>query len=124
MENPDADHPYFAAQVKIKAHCGEDTRVILVSTGIDYDDLTSRLKEKFGFRRNVRCKIRDDDGDGMISLTDQEDLDIAIASSKKAARRDHAEYGKLEVRLLPLFKSRYIHASDYVLTENFAAVGG
>lgn len=35
----------------------------------------------------------------MISLMDQEDLDIAITTSKKAARRERVEYGKLEVRI-------------------------
>jgi predicted RNA-binding protein with RPS1 domain len=83
-------------QIKVKAH-GEDTRMIMISTGIDYDDFIKRIKEKFGFRRNCKCKIRDDDGDGMISLSDQEDLDMAISSSKQAARKERAEFGKLEV---------------------------
>lgn len=84
-------------KIKIKAHCGEDTRIVLISTGVEYDEFVGRLRDKFGFRGGVRCKIRDEDGDGMISLMDQEDLDIAITTSKKAARRERVEYGKLEV---------------------------
>lgn len=72
--------------------------MIMISTGTDFDEFVTRLKDKFGFKRKVRCKIRDEDGDGMISLSDQEDLDMAISSSKKAARRDRADVGKLEVR--------------------------
>lgn len=71
--------------------------MILISTTAEFEEFVTRLKDKFGFRRGVRCKIRDEDGDGMISLSDQEDLDMAISTSKKAARRDRAEYGKMEV---------------------------
>jgi len=84
-------------QIKVKAHHEDDTRMILISTGTDFDEFVTRLKDKFGFRRKVRCKIRDEDGDGMISLSDQEDLDMAISSSKKAARRDRTDVGKLEI---------------------------
>jgi hypothetical protein len=84
------------AQIKVKAH-GEDTRMIMITTGIDYSEFVQRLKEKFGIKGGVKCKIRDEDGDGMISVSDQEDLDMAISSSKKAARRERAEFGKMEV---------------------------
>ena len=60
-----------------------------------------RLRDKFQFKTNVRCKIRDEDGDGFIGLSDQEDLDIAISSSKKAAKQEKAEQGRMEVTLLP-----------------------
>jgi len=72
--------------------------MIMISTGAEFDEFVTRLKDKFGFRGKIRCKIRDEDGDGMISLSDQEDLDMALSSSKKAARRDRADVGKLEVR--------------------------
>ncbi|PUU78188.1 hypothetical protein B9Z19DRAFT_1101449 [Tuber borchii] len=84
-------------KIKVKAHHEDDTRMIMISTGTDFDEFVTRLKDKFGFKRKVRCKIRDEDGDGMISLSDQEDLDMAISSSKKAARRDRADVGKLEI---------------------------
>lgn len=73
--------------------------MIMITTGIEYNEFVQRLKEKFGFQGNVRCKIRDEDGDGMISVSDQEDLDMAISSCKKAARREKSEFGKLEVCL-------------------------
>ncbi|PWW75530.1 hypothetical protein C7212DRAFT_352402 [Tuber magnatum] len=84
-------------KIKVKAHHEDDTRMIMISTATDFDEFVTRLKDKFGFRRKVRCKIRDEDGDGMISLSDQEDLDMAISSSKKAARRDRTDVGKLEI---------------------------
>jgi hypothetical protein len=72
----------------------------MISTATEFQEFVTRLKDKFGFRGKVRCKIRDEDGDGMISLSDQEDLDMAISTSKNAARRDRAEHGKLEVCFL------------------------
>ncbi|RPA97855.1 TPR-like protein [Choiromyces venosus 120613-1] len=84
-------------KIKVKAHHEDDTRMIMISTGTDFDEFITRLKDKFGFRRRVKCKIRDEDGDGMISLSDQEDLDMAISSSKKAARRERSDVGKLEI---------------------------
>lgn len=83
-------------KIKVKAH-GEDTRMIMITTGIEYTEFVQRLREKFGFQGGVRCKIRDEDGDGMISVSDQEDLDMAISASKKAARRERSEFGKLEI---------------------------
>lgn len=69
----------------------------MINTNIEFDEFVTRLKDKFGFRRKTRCKIQDEDGDGMISVSDQEDLDMAISTSKKNARRDRCEFGKLEV---------------------------
>lgn len=76
--------------------------MIMINTNIDFDEFITRLKDKFGFRRKTRCKIQDEDGDGMISVSDQEDLDMAISTSKKNARRDRSEFGKLEVSSTPL----------------------
>jgi len=84
-------------KIKVKAHHGPDTRMILISAAIEYKEFVARLKEKFGLSKGVRCKIKDEDGDGMISLSDQEDLDLAISSSKDAARQEGAEFGKLEI---------------------------
>lgn len=69
----------------------------MINANIDFDEFITRLQDKFGYRRKTRCKIRDEDGDGFISVSDQEDLDMAIASSKKNARRERSEFGKLEV---------------------------
>ncbi|CUS11712.1 unnamed protein product, partial [Tuber aestivum] len=99
-------------KIKVKAHHEDDTRVVIISTGTGFDEFVTRLKSKFGFQRKVRCKIRDEDGDGMISLSDQEDLDMAISSSKKAARRDRSDVGKLEVR-----REKY-HSSNKCPTLN------
>lgn len=77
----------------------------MITTNIEFDEFITRLKDKFGFRRKTRCKIQDEDGDGMISVSDQEDLDMAISTCKKNARRDRSEFGKLEVSSAILINS-------------------
>ncbi|KAJ2902618.1 hypothetical protein MKZ38_000285 [Zalerion maritima] len=67
--------------LKIKVHA-EDVRYILVPQDIEFPDLVDRIRDKFGLRRRFKIKVRDDDSDGdMITMGDQDDLDIAIDSS-------------------------------------------
>lgn len=90
--------------------------MIMINTNIEFDEFIIRLKDKFGFRRKTRCKIQDEDGDGMISVSDQEDLDMAISTSKKNARRDRSEFGKLEVSLANPISASHVILRIYLLT--------
>lgn len=87
--------------------------MIMINTNIEFDEFVTRLKDKFGFRRKTRCKIQDEDGDGMISVSDQEDLDMAISTSKKNARRDRCEFGKLEVSSMTSTPSQLIPTTSF-----------
>jgi hypothetical protein len=52
-------------------------------------------------RKRFKLKIRDDDmpdGD-MITMGDQDDLEMAIMSVKTNARRDRVEMGKMDVSI-------------------------
>ena len=84
--------------MRLKIHVSEDTRYIMlpnIST-VTFAELTDRIAEKFGLGRNqFRCRIRDD-GD-MITLGDQDDLDMAFMSAKEEARREGGTMGKMEV---------------------------
>jgi len=46
-------------------------------------------------RRDFKIKIKDE-GD-MITMADQDDLDMAISMSKQEAKRERSEMGKMEV---------------------------
>lgn len=83
----------------MKCHGGDDddTRMIMIETNVVFDEFVNRLKDKFGYRNKVKCRVKDDDGDGMIGLADQEDLDMVISTAKKAARKERAESGRMEV---------------------------
>ena len=72
----------------------------MIGTAVEFQDLMDRIRGKFGLRNKFRCKIRDEDTSGggdMITLGDQDDLDMAIAAAKTEAKRERADMGKLEV---------------------------
>lgn len=88
-------------KVRVKVHASEDTRYIMVGTAIEFPDLVDKIREKFVLRKRFKLKIRDDDmpdGD-MITMGDQDDLEMAIMSIKTNARRDRAEMGKMDVSI-------------------------
>ncbi|ODA77108.1 hypothetical protein RJ55_07626 [Drechmeria coniospora] len=85
-------------KVRVKVHA-DDVRYIMVGAAIEFPDLADRVREKFGLRRRFKIKIKDEDlpdGD-MITMGDQDDLEMAIQSSTQAARRQRQEVAKLEI---------------------------
>ncbi|KAI9721118.1 MAG: hypothetical protein M1812_002599 [Candelaria pacifica] len=86
-------------KIRVKIHA-EDTRYVMISPTLEFPELVDRIREKFGLLRRFKCKICDE-GD-MITMADQDDLDMAIATCKSNARQEGAETGKMEVsRFLP-----------------------
>lgn len=69
----------------------------MIDTTVEFNEFVKRLQDKFGYTKKVRCKVRDEDGDGMIGLADQEDLDMVICAAKKSAKRERSDTGKMEV---------------------------
>ncbi|EEY20533.1 neutrophil cytosol factor 2 [Verticillium alfalfae VaMs.102] len=58
------------------------------------------IRDKFGLRRRFKITVRDDDGGpngDMITMGDQDDLEMVIMSSKAIARRTGQEIGKMEI---------------------------
>ena len=87
-------------QVRIKVHAAGDVRYIVASSSIDYPELADRVRDKLSLRGRFKIKVKDEDmpdGD-MITIGDNDDLDIVVASSKTAARKERQEVGKMEVR--------------------------
>lgn len=84
-------------KVRVKVH-SDDVRYIMVGTAVEFPDLVDRIREKFGMRRRFKIKIRDEDSPSeMITMADQDDLEMAMMSVKSQARRQKLEVGKLEV---------------------------
>lgn len=85
---------------RIKVHALEDTRYIMVGPTIGITEFHKRICDKFGFQLPLKLKMRDE-GD-MVSMVDQEDLDLLLMSAKEFARREGSEIGKTEVsRFVP-----------------------
>jgi hypothetical protein len=83
-------------KIRVKVHA-DDTRYVMVGTAVEFKDFVDQIRIKFGIRQNFKIKIKDD-GD-MITMADQDDLDMAIMQSKSDARKERNEMGKMEVSL-------------------------
>jgi hypothetical protein len=98
-------------KVRVKVHTAEDTRYIMIGTAIEFPDLVERIREKFAIRNRFKIRIRDDDmpdGD-MITMGDQDDLEMAMMSVKANARKERLDMGKMEVSCLTFDFSESIY---------------
>jgi len=91
-------------KIRVKVHA-DDVRYIMIGSAVEFPDFVDRIRDKFGLRRRFKIKVRDEDmpnGD-MITMGDQDDLDMVIMTAKSQARRQRQEIGKMEVSLLTSF---------------------
>ncbi|KAE8446115.1 hypothetical protein EG329_012486 [Mollisiaceae sp. DMI_Dod_QoI] len=85
-------------KIRVKVH-SEDVRYIMIGAAVEFPDLVDKIREKFGLRKRFKIKVKDEDmpnGD-MITMGDQDDLDMVIMGVKSAARRERLDMGKMEV---------------------------
>jgi tetratricopeptide (TPR) repeat protein len=83
-------------KIRVKVHA-DDTRYVLVGSAVEFRDFVDQIRKKFGLRQSFKIKIKDDTD--MITMADQDDLDMAIEIAKSAARREKSDMGKMEVSL-------------------------
>ena len=81
--------------VRVKLHAGEETRYLMVSTTILFEEFLERVREKLELERRFKVRIRDE-GD-LITMGDRDDWELAVATARREARRQSAEMGKMEV---------------------------
>lgn len=82
-------------KIRVKVHAG-DTRYVFVTPDQSMREFSQSIREKFGLRNNFKVEIKDD-GD-MITMADQDDLEMAIQTAKSAARKEGSDMPKMEVR--------------------------
>jgi hypothetical protein len=90
-------------KIRVKVHA-DDVRYVMIGTAIEFPDLVDKIREKFGLRKRFKIKVRDEDvpnGD-MITMGDQDDLDMVVMSVKANARKERLDMGKMEVSILVL----------------------
>ncbi|KAH8703669.1 putative PB1 domain protein [Talaromyces proteolyticus] len=80
---------------RVKVHAKEETRYIMISASIDFGELEGKIRDKFRIPGLLRIRMRDD-GD-MITMGDQDDLDLLLSVAKDEARRENQEMGKMEI---------------------------
>ncbi|KAE9983226.1 hypothetical protein EG328_010167 [Venturia inaequalis] len=81
-------------KIRVKVHA-DDTRYVLVGSAVEFQDFVNQIRAKFGIRQAFKIKIKDDND--MITMADQEDLDMAIETAKSGARREKSDMGKMEI---------------------------
>ncbi|CAO3643240.1 unnamed protein product [Mucor hiemalis] len=72
-----------SGKLKIKVHF-TDTRILLVSNAISFDELKFRVREKFGARPSIRLQYKDEDNE-MVLMIDDDDLFMARQVNKNSA---------------------------------------
>ena len=82
-------------KIKVKVHAN-DTRYVFLTPDQTIRDFWQSIRDKFGMRSNFKVEIKDD-GD-MITMADQDDLEMAIQSAKSQARKEGSDMPKMEVR--------------------------
>lgn len=85
------------SKIRVKVHA-EDTRYVVMDTNPSFAVFADQIRTKFGIRKNFKIKIKDD-GD-MITMADQDDLDMATMTALASAKREKADMAKMEVRNL------------------------
>ncbi|KAH7400949.1 hypothetical protein DE146DRAFT_755387 [Phaeosphaeria sp. MPI-PUGE-AT-0046c] len=82
------------SKIRVKVHAG-DTRYVFINQETTMREFSQQIKEKFGVRSNFKIEIKDD-GD-MITMADQDDLDMAVDTARSEARRENSDMAKMEV---------------------------
>ncbi|KAI8634899.1 tetratricopeptide [Xylariaceae sp. FL1651] len=85
-------------KIRVKVHA-EDVRYIMIGAAIEFPDLVDKVRDKFGIRRRFKIKVRDEDApqSDMITMGDQDDLDMVMMGVKQAARKQRQDIGKMEI---------------------------
>lgn len=82
-------------KLRVKVH-GEDMRYVMTTPAVQIDELVDLVRVKFSLTTTFKLKIKDEEGD-MVTMSDQDDLDMAIATSKTAAVQERADMCKMEL---------------------------
>ena len=92
--------PVDIRTVRVKMHHNDESRYLMVNTGIMWDEFQDRAREKLGLRGRFKIRMKDE-GD-MITVGDADDWDMAIQTSKRQARKDGDDMARLQVCLFLL----------------------
>lgn len=90
--------------IRVKMHAGDETRYLMISSGINYEEFVDKVKEKLGVKAGVKIKVKDEED--YVTLGDRDDWEMALGTAKGEAKGKGEEMGRLEVSLLPLMAAR------------------
>ena len=82
-------------KIRVKVHA-EDMRYVMTTPSVRYDELAEQMRQKFGLQSGFKLKTKDEEGD-LITVGDQDDLDMAFGMCKSAAAKEKSDMGKMEM---------------------------
>jgi hypothetical protein len=82
------------SKIRVKVH-STDTRYVFITSDQLITEFWQQIREKFGVRNKFKLEFKDD-GD-MITMADQDDLDMAIQAAKSIAKKEGSDMAKMEV---------------------------
>ena len=87
--------------LRVKVHFKDDTRYIIVAPTIAFTEFLEQVCKKVGIvgtrkGSGIKIKMKDEEGD-LITMGDEEDWSLAVATARAMARREEVEMGKMEV---------------------------
>ena len=71
-------------------------RYVMTTPSVTYDELSEQIKLKCQIKGGFKLKIKDEEGD-MVTMADQDDLDMAMQMCKAAAAKEKLDMGKMEM---------------------------
>ncbi|KAG9942954.1 hypothetical protein KCU85_g9016, partial [Aureobasidium melanogenum] len=89
--------PPILRKIRVKVFAS-DTRYVMIQPDTSYDTFCEQTRKKFGFaaKESFKLKMKDEEGD-MVTMGDEDDLEMLVASAKEQANKEGAEMGKMEV---------------------------
>lgn len=109
-----------SAKIRVKVHAG-DTRYVFIDNNKTMREFVQQIRDKFGIRSNFKIEIKDD-GD-MITMADDDDLDMAVQTARSMARKENSDMPKMEVWLnLALVPSRNRSSLDLYYLGNESTI--
>jgi hypothetical protein len=84
-------------KIRVKVFAN-DTRYVMITPNITWDMFVEQVRKKFGYsaKESFKLKMKDEEGD-MVTMGDEDDLEMLMCGVREQASRDGVEMGKMEV---------------------------
>lgn len=96
---PPAPQPTLPTLRKIRVKVfAQDTRYVMIQPDVSYDAFVEQIRKKFGYasKESFKLKMKDEEGD-MVTMGDEDDLEMLTTTAKEQASKEGVEMGKMEV---------------------------
>jgi hypothetical protein len=94
---PSAPQPPTLRKIRVKVFA-QDTRYVMIQPDVSYETFVEQIRKKFGYaaRESFKLKMKDEEGD-MVTMGDEDDLEMLTSVAKEQAAKEGVEMGKMEV---------------------------